>query len=90
MPRRSNRLIENVEFEIRENPRGLIVSDYLRDEMWDLHTRLGSKMANCCVCDDEAHCRKCTCLTICGHMICVACLYKLRKVECPVCRFPHA
>lgn len=82
-------MLEQFEFEVEENPRAIIVSDYLRDELWDLHGRLGSKLAACCVCEEEAHCRKCTMVTICGHTLCVVCLYKLKKVECPVCRFPH-
>ena len=83
-------MVESVEIELTENPRSLIVCDFLRDQVWDLHSRLGSKMASCSVCEDEAHCKKCTCLTICGHVICVTCLYRLRKIECPVCRFPFA
>jgi len=88
MPRRSNRLVETLEYEISENPRTLVVSDYLRDQLWDLHARLGSKLPHCCVCEDEAHCQKCTMVTVCGHVMCVQCLYRLKKVKCPICRYP--
>jgi hypothetical protein len=91
MPRRNNevRLLEDdVTTYIMVNPRNLIVQDYLRDMVWDLHARNGTKVDGCSVCEDEAHCRKCSFITICGHMICVSCLYKLKKLECPVCRFP--
>jgi hypothetical protein len=94
MPRTNNnrlglRIIEDSEFvAIPENPRSLIVQEYLRDHIFDLTNRLGAKIDVCSVCEEESHCKKCTCITICGHILCVTCLYKLRKVECPVCRFP--
>lgn len=89
MPRRNNHLIEISELEVTQNPRSLIVTDFLRDKLWDLHARCGGTMENCSVCEDEPHCKKCTMVTQCGHVICVTCLYRLKKIQCPVCRFPH-
>jgi len=39
----------------------------------------------CCLCNDSMSSKN---LLECGHEVCVPCLSKLRKNECPVCRAP--
>ena len=38
---------------------------------------------DCCICYDKTIY---ACKTACGHLICVCCLYKMVKTECPICR----
>ena len=40
-------------------------------------------MDNCPVCFEEM---KMKCITSCHHVICIECLLKLRKSDCPLCR----
>ena len=40
-------------------------------------------MDNCPVCFEEI---KMKCITSCQHVICIECLIKLHKPECPLCR----
>lgn len=39
-------------------------------------------MDECMICFGETWLTK----TICGHSICIECLFKLKKDECPICR----
>ena len=46
MPRRTTR----ASITIEEDPRGLIISDHLRDIFWDLHEKLEKKKWRIAVC----------------------------------------
>ena len=74
--------------KLSDDPRTIIVSTYLRDQFWHMRRRLGMDDMACCVCEDALDCRKCFCLTTCGHTLCVSCLYQLpAPVRCPLCRY---
>jgi hypothetical protein len=90
MPRRPRPSVlvedkDDVEFF---SPRHLVVQEYFRDWLWD---KLKGDLGNCCVCEQPAHaCKHCTAITVCGHTICQSCLHRLKKIQCPVCRFPSS
>lgn len=92
MPRRNqNRpsvLVEDKDDVEFFSARHLVVQEYFRDWIWE---KCKDTLGNCCVCDEPVNCcRKCTMITVCGHTICVNCLYRLKKIQCPVCRFPSS
>ena len=39
-------------------------------------------MSECCVCYSDNYVTK----TECNHLICIGCLSKINKLECPLCR----
>jgi len=87
MPPARRLLIEynnNIEYI---HPSYLCVQDHLRDIIWEKMKEYIDQ-ESCCICEENFNCKHCFQMTVCGHMICLPCLHKLKKIQCPVCRFP--
>ena len=60
-----------------------IVSDYLKDDYYEIKKILKNKL-ECSICLDEICCKKCLALLPCGHSFHLSCLLKCSS--CPLCR----